>query len=417
MKLNTKLNRTYFINSFIIFILAVIAIYFITNDLIKSEVDEQLGISKKEVIKRIEAGSIINFPPFIIVSEVPQIISSEQVFKDTALFSRKNEEGEPYRELICYQQVNNKNYQIIVRSSLVEKNDLFTTMASVLSILLAALIVLLIYINQKTTKEILRPFYNNLEKLRVFSLKSNAELRLEKSNINEFAELNIVLTNLAERANKEYNLLKEFTEDVNHELQTPVAVMKSKLELLLQNEKLGSNSLELIKIVQKNLERLTRANRSLILLSILENKDFFESKEIDLSDEIKKVMEVYEDFALSQNISIEKKLKSGEILIVNESLLNILLSNLISNSIKHNRLEGKIKIDMFNGSLIIQNSGSEKIKNSNNLFERFFKSTRNTESLGLGLAIAQKICELYNYRLKYDFNNGMHNFTLDFSNT
>jgi signal transduction histidine kinase len=414
MKLNSKLNRTYFINSFIIFILAVISIFFITNHLIKSEVDEQLKISKKEIIRRIAEGSYINFPPFIIVTEIPRFISSKQIIKDTSLNSRKRDEDEPFRELICYENINNKNYQIIVRTSLVEKDDLFTTIVIVLSILLGALIALLIYINQKTTKEILKPFYNNMNKLRVFSLRFNDRLNLDKSEINEFTELNIVLEDLIERTSKEYNLLKEFTEDVNHELQTPIAVIKSKLELLLQNEQYDYNSLELIKIIQKNLERLIRINRSIILLSKLENKDFFESKELNLTEEIKKVLETYKDFAEAQEITLETKISSNKFLNINESLLNILLSNLISNSIKHNSRNGKTKIELQNDSLLIQNTGNGKIDHPEKLFERFFKSSKSTESLGLGLAIVHKICELYNYQIRYEFVEGMHTFLLIF---
>lgn len=414
MKLNTKIVKTYLINSAVVFILVVITIILVTNYLIKTEIDEQLESSRNIIISNLKDGIDVNFPPLIQITGTNEKAGSKFIIKDTTVYSPSEKENEPYRELSSIENVNGKNYKIVIRTSLVEKEDLFASIAIILSFLSGALILILIILNQKTTRDILKPFYYNLNQLNKFSIKNSENLDLQISKIDEFSELNTALLELTKKAKKEYKLLKEFTEDVNHELQTPIAVIKSKLELLLQNEKLDESTLNTIQIIHKNIDRLTKTNKSIVLLSKLENKNFFESKNISLREELLKVLENYKDFAASKNIIIESEMHSGLDINMNEQLLNILLSNLISNSIRHNIENGKVEIILHDNEVTIRNSGKEKIKNPEKIFERFFKQSKNMDSLGLGLAIVKKICELYNINVDYFFDAGKHNFQLVF---
>ncbi len=415
MKLNTKIAKTYLINSAVVFILVVITIFLVTNYLIKTEIDEQLESSKNIIISNLKEGIDVNFPPLIRITETNEKADNKSIIKDTTIYSSSEEENEPYRELSSIENVNGKNYKIIIRTSLVEKEDLFASIAIILSFLLGALILILIILNQKTTRDILKPFYYNLNQLNKFSLRNSENLNLQKSKIDEFTELNNALIDLTKKARTEYNLLKEFTEDVNHELQTPIAVIKSKLELLLQNEKLDEPTLNTIQIIHKNIDRLTKTNKSIVLLSKLENKNFFDSKKVNVKNELLKVLDNYNDFASSKNILIECDLNSEIEINTNEQLLNILLSNLISNSIKHNFENGEVVITLINNELIIRNTGKEIIQNNEQIFDRFFKHSKSMDSLGLGLAIVKKICELYSFQVRYSFLDEMHNFKIIFS--
>ncbi|MGA9327345.1 MAG: ATP-binding protein, partial [Salegentibacter sp.] len=61
----------------------------------------------------------------------------------------------------------------------------------------------------------------------------------------------------------------------------------------------------------------------------------------------------------------------------------------------------------------VRNSGEKAIENSADLFNRFSKGER-SPGTGLGLAIVKKICELYGYRLSYNFSDQNHCFSIDF---
>ena len=72
-----------------------------------------------------------------------------------------------------------------------------------------------------------------------------------------------------------YVNLKKFTSHTTHELQTPLAIATNKLELILEKGDLGDANAGSIADVLRIIERLTQLNKSLLLLSKIENKQNF----------------------------------------------------------------------------------------------------------------------------------------------
>jgi len=273
---------------------------------------------------------------------------------------------------------------------------------------------ILYFINRRTTKEIFKPFYENLNRLKNYSVKSGGGIELKKSDIDEFAELNNALNELSVKAGKEYQLLKEFTENLSHELQTPVSVVKTKLELMLQKEFTDQETIDYISKAYRNINKLDKLNKSLVLLSKLESKEFFDTSDVNLRKLVERVLDNFTDIAEARNIKITADISSEKQIKANETLLDILVSNLISNAVKHNYENGKIDIEMKEDVLKITNTGTAVELNSDEIFDRFKKKSNSNESTGLGLAIVKKICSLYNYQLQYFFKNNMHIMEIKF---
>lgn len=414
MKLLNKIAYYYLLNTAIIFLVALAVLYYAVNAAIISEANEQLRKTNREVKEQLKDGVRVNYHPFVEISEVDKIPGEYSKYGDTLVTYRGRRGRELFRQYVSYESIGGKQYKIITRSSLIEKEDLFYAILLLMVSILIVLLIVLFYVNRKAAKKIFKPFYENLKRLDLFSLQKDTELMLEKSSISEFEELNMSLTGLSQKAKKEYKLLKEFTEDLSHELQTPVAVIKSKLELMLQKEINDSETEDYIQTLYQNINKLDKLNRTLLLLTKLESKDFFPSKEINLKESIAKSIEVYSDSASQKKLRLESDLSGNKICEMNEVLIDTLFGNLISNAIKHNNENGEIIIKLDVNVLTIQNTGDEPAYDPSLNFNRFARSSKSKDSTGLGLSVVKKICDLYDVKISYTFEKPYHKITLIF---
>lgn len=415
MKLINKISRYFLFSSILVFIIVSVGLYFVIENTITEETNEQLISISKKARQELKNGKAISFSPFLEIISTDQVIDKIE-FKDILIKSNEEDDGEPFRQLTTFANMNGKNYKIIVRISLIEKEDMFF---SILTLTLTAIFffILILYLTNKTiSKNILKDFYDTLKKLKNFSLKSDEELQLTGSGIEEFDQLNKSLLFLAKRAKSEYRSLKEFSEEMNHEIQTPIAVIKSKLEILLQSSNLDEDNLSLLDSAIRNLSKFERINKSILLLNKLEHKDLFESAEINLAEEIQNVVTDFTDSIVSKNLTMNVLVEHGVVIKANQSLMSILLSNLLSNAIKHNFQDGTINIELKETELIISNTGQIPKGNTEKFFARFYKESASTESVGLGLTIVKKICDLYRIEIRNNFSDNLHSVMLKFNN-
>lgn len=413
MKLINKISYNFIIFSFFILILFSLAVYFIIEQTIVNEADEQLLKTYQEVAKEVIAGKEINFKPFIELKEVSDSTIALG-FQNIIIKSKVEEnEFEPFREYSANININGKKHLLIVRSSIIEKDEMLFSIILATIIMFFIFLLVLIFINKFTSQKVLRDFYETLDRLEDFSIADSQPLYLGNSNIEEFNKLNEVINNLSEKALKEYKNLKEFTEETNHEIQTPIAVIKAKLDILLQNERFNENEINAFKVVLSNLNRLERINKSLLFLNKLDNDFSYKSSEHNLETEIDNILDSLSESISEKNISISKKYNYKITLTINSTLLNVLLNNLISNSIKHNYTNGSIEIKIDKESFTISNSGMPLKEKPDKMFERFKKGSNIAESTGLGLTIVKRICNYYDYKVTYSYNE-LHQITIKF---
>jgi len=217
---------------------------------------------------------------------------------------------------------------------------------------------------------------------------------------------------MSSRVKNEYQNLKTFTENASHEMMTPIAVITSKLDTLIQDETLSANQYAQINDIYAATNRLARLNQSLLLLVKIENDLVQDSAVLNLKEVILEKLHQFNELIQNKHINVIYTLEEKEI-NASKYLVDILINNLFSNAIKHNSTYGSIRINLTGNQLLFQNTGDKDPLNPGEIFERFQKS-KTSEGTGLGLTIAKNICSQYNFKLNYYFEEPLHTFQIVF---
>ncbi len=210
-----------------------------------------------------------------------------------------------------------------------------------------------------------------------------------------------------------YKTQKEFTENASHELQTPLAIIKNKLDLLLQKEALTDRQYDIIEEANRALTRITRVNKNLLLLARIENHQFDENEAISMSTLVEQCTTQLAEHFDHKSISILPEIGNHVIADGNKTLIEILLNNLLINAIRHNQQNGTVKISLNQGGITIANSGHSPLDHSA-IFKRFAKTSTESAGSGLGLAIIQQICHRHQWTVHYQFEQDYHIFSVRF---
>lgn len=410
MKLINKINQRYLVFSALIMIFLGLGIIISVRLIINEETDEKLEHTGKTIAQQIEKeNKLISLEPYISVKTI-NYKDDSKYFSDTVFFDG-DKEGEKFRELILVENIHNKTYQIVIRESVVESDDLIEGISLVILVALVLLLLSLFLINRKISKSVWSTFYINLKKLKHFSLIELTPFEPEKSSILEFKELNEVIKTLTEKVIHDYGVLKQFSEDASHELQTPLAVIRAKIESLLNGNQLNSVQSEKIQAISNSVNKLSRINNGLLLLTKIDNNQFTQFELLSIHQMIIEKIEYFKELAELKGKEINYSCKSEWNIQGNKNLLDILINNLLSNAINYGGSSGKIDIDLEYNKLIIKNPGDEAIINRFKMFERFNKES-DSGSVGLGLAISKHICNVHKLFIEYSFEKGAHVFTV-----
>ena len=415
MKLLSKLNTRYISFSLSVMLLSGILIYLAISAVVNTQLDEKLNdISGRISQKLSEGGKVDWLKPFVSVTEI-SITPESITFSDTLILNRNENELEEYRQLTVIKKISESYYQIVVRESKLESEDLIGTLAGITILSILFLTGSLIVVNRKVAKSIWKPFYKNLKTIEGFSLLNNSPLLLQRTGITEFDALNDILSNLTGQIMTDFQSVKQFSEDASHEIQTPLAIISAKMENILNDPELTETQLGTIRAVISAVHRLSRLNKELLLLTKIENNQFIASETISLEKIIREKLAEFQEIIELQEIKIELQCIGDLIIESNPILAELLINNLISNSINHNIAGGLIRIVQRANSLEICNTGSAEISNPERLFSRFYKENPSSKSVGLGLAIVHKICEVQKWNITYRLTDALHCFRVDFT--
>jgi signal transduction histidine kinase len=209
-----------------------------------------------------------------------------------------------------------------------------------------------------------------------------------------------------------YQSNKQFTQNTAHELQTPLAIIKGHAELLLQAPSLDEKEAKAIGAILQNINRLSRINTTLILLSKIEHGRFADEQLVCLNEIVEATLDHFSDAIDLQKIKIEKLYAADFTVNMSTTLAEILMANLLQNAIRHNLSEGYIKIEINKKELKISNPGKPLATAPENLFTRFYRESKKEESLGLGLSIVKMIAEQSRLEVGYAFGDGVHTVSI-----
>ncbi len=391
-------------------LLSTIALYFYVRNLLESEIEEELYSTKARIENSLKNDTILYaLPPVIEIKRTANI--GIEKLKDTIIYDPSQNEMEEFRELATYSEINGTYYSIKVRALVVETRNIL--MAIILSyfIIIFFVFVFLFYFNKAGNQKLWLPFFTNLGEIKQFSLESEKPIHLVDSSILEFSELNTVILTLTQKVNADYRNLKQFTEDVSHELQTPLAIIQAKIENIINSNNLNATQYEHLTSIQKDIQRLTQLNKRLSLLTKLENRQFTNPEELYLNSVIKERIDNFKELFSTKIELVEQ----GQVrLKMDPYLLDILCDNLISNALRHSVASCSVKVTIDPNGITVMNPGDEALRHPEKLFTRFYGEAISKKSMGLGLAIVQKICDLYRFLPTYTFEDKQHIFKIRF---
>lgn len=422
MRLLQRSLISYIIYSVVIVLIAIPVFYLIINKMFLNDVDEALRHSERRLVHQLKKGTeetILkwNSPDGnIVISPVSRLYEKMEI-RTIRLNDTLTHTKEDFRQLSSTALIHGKPYLLVLRMSLVDSEDLsqgiITTQIILLIVLLAGLILLTLW----QSKKVWKPFYTTLDQLRQFELDKHPAVHLNKTNIREFDELNKAIIQLTDRNNHVYIQQKEFTANAAHELQTPLAAMQAKLELMMQEKNLSEDQVKHIQSLSHSVTRMTRLNKGLLLLAKIENNQFRDVQQIDTGMIIKRVIQQSTSHIQMKHLQVVESYRPT-IIHSNPDLTDILITNLINNAILHTPAGGNMEITSGNGKVEIRNSGKPLPFPAENLFYRFQKGNhpKASEGNGLGLAIAKQICNTCHFDIAYRYEDGYHVFTLRFQN-
>ncbi|MBP9140810.1 MAG: HAMP domain-containing histidine kinase [Chitinophagales bacterium] len=392
---------------------------------IKDSIDEGLENYKRLIIQNASQDSTIleqhafdeNF--FSIQKRSKkQAFSIRDRYIDTLLYMQddddKETEAEPVRMLITAFELKGQYYELKVANSMVEEDDLIESLLHDTIWLYVSLIIGIILINNFVLKKLWKPFYALLNQLKNFRLGKTQALPSVKTKTKEFTDLQNVVNVLLQHTTQTYEQQKQFIGNASHELQTPLAIATNKLELLIEKGDLQNEQAENIAEVMGIIERLVRLNKSLLLLTKIENKQFLDNQTVSLNEIVRKNVSDLEEIALFKNVKFYVNETAQLSVQMDASLANVIISNLLRNAIFHNIPNGSVTLLITDKAVKISNTGSGQMLDKNLTFTRFYKPNNQTSGTGLGLAIVKAISDAYNFKVSYSFENSQHCFQIFF---
>ncbi|NBC09437.1 MAG: hypothetical protein GVY26_19780 [Bacteroidetes bacterium] len=343
-------------------------------------------------------------------------IDTSYRFSDTlGAHPYRDGELENYRKIERVKAIDSSYYRISITDVFIESDDIYEVVVEIMWRLFLILGVSMLVASFLLTRWLLAPFQRILNGIRRFDLRQQPSISLPKTTTKEFRQLNAFVTAMAEKARRDFASVKEFSENASHEMQTPLSVARGKLELLTETEPLNEEQLRLINDTQQSLRRLSKLGNALLLLTKIENQEFQPREPIDFSKVVNQCLDNFEELAMLRGLPLKRGIKPGVQLSIEPALADVLVSNLVRNAIRHNIEDGQIEVALDDRQLCIRNTGDPPSVPPQELFERFQKSQQSEQSLGLGLAIVQKVCEANQFGVSYRYEAGWHEISVIFS--
>ena len=416
MRLLTK-TTLYFLIAMVVLLTAG-GIYFFRQFSLEMDLqtDQELLLDEGQWIRNLklraeEGSTFVLRTPEILIYPVDDVPVMYPKITQAYGFSARQNIKVPYRQLSHVVDINGIVYQVTIRKSQEQKPVFLANITNIILLVFAGMLLITLLVNWFISKSIWKPFKRSLEKIRGAELQKMEAIHFEKTGITEFNELNASLNEMTGKIYGDYVNMKEFTENAAHEMQTPLAVVQSKIELLLQDATLTEEQALNMEQASHSLKRLSNLNQSLLLLAKIENSQFETQQTINLADTVNKYLQLFKEMSMDKNIDVVYKNAVPFMANLHPLLADSLISNLVGNAIKYNYPGGKMDITVNGNAISISNTSHQPAITPEQLFRRFKKSTVPDEmSNGLGLAIVKKICDSNGLRIEYEYRNEMHRF-------
>jgi len=418
MRLLTK-TTLYFLAALVpLLIAAGIFLYVQFSKELNGRMDQELVTEEIQWIRYLQSQAdqgitFILSTPEISINPVNAEVTKYPLFETITGFDANENRQLPFRQLTHVTEIRGIPYLISIRRSQEQRTVLVANITRSMLFVFLSLLIVTIIINWLISRSVWKPFKQSLNSISNTDLQKLEAIHFEATGIKEFNELNASLNEMVRKIYRDYINMKEFTENAAHEMQTPVAIVQGKLELLLQDENLKDEQVDSLMQASEALTRLSKLNQSLLLLTKIENKQYESTERINLGDITKKYLRLFDEHIKNLDLKVETKFTEEWPVNIHPFLADSLISNLIGNAIKYNYRGGEIAIEIRMNYFSVSNTSSVPPIDPELIFKRFNKTkVENSTSTGLGLAIVKKICDSNNLSIHYNATDPVHNFII-----
>ncbi|MBO9203765.1 MULTISPECIES: sensor histidine kinase [Niastella] len=418
MKLFTQYNRINIAASIIVFVVGSVVFYFVLRAVLLKQLDESLHTEQTEIVSYVQMHNKLPEVVNAYNQQITYVVTHEPV-SGTNYYSDKTREGdgiemEWMRKLVFGITVAGKNYRVTVTKSQVETEDLLQMVIIVGAGMIALILLAGYVINRMVIKRLWKPFYKTVAEVEQYQLAKQQALQLSVSGVSEFDLLNQQLTKMTDRAQQDYLVVKEFSANAAHEMQTPLAVIRTNTEALMQDEYVLQQHDKSIQTICQSVNRLTRLNHDLLLLARIENNQFPRQQKIELDKIIQQKTTELAELLASKKLRYQGYLEPVQI-SCNPHLAEVIVNNLLSNAIRYNKEDGIIKIALTPQQMIVSNTSLLPALEKDKISQRFYRHPdTKADGNGLGLSIVKQVCTVTGFTLQYDYQQGLHIFSITF---
>jgi signal transduction histidine kinase len=414
MKLFTRYSRINVLATIAIFLVASVAFYFSLRYVFLKQIDEDLEIEENEITAYVQKYNRLpeNFPVTDqVISFSPADQNIKRQFARVKMVDKEDRREGKYRQLIFGVKAGGQWYKASVFKLLEGSDNLLRSILLISFSTILAILIVSFIINRVVLKKIWKPFYQSLNAVRNFRISKEQALLLPETKIDEFRFMNQTLEGITKTSQLEYLSLKTFSENASHEIQTPIAIIRTKLDLLIQDEQLTESRGKILQSTYNAIEKLSRLNQSLLLLAKIGNRQFEEVEVVDVKKMIGEKLLDFQEIWDSQSIDLHTSLETSSVKM-NKELADILLNNLLSNATRYNCPGGSITIRLNQQQLSITNTSREPALDTAQIFHRFYKPSSGNQHNGLGLSIIKQITDASGFLPSYAYQNNEHTFTV-----
>lgn len=414
MKLLTRTTVTYVSVTIAVFALGSWLFYSFLNDLVLEEATESLEMKKEMIIEILETDSVITETPLADDVKITASVPFKEYMSDTMMYDSLMGETLPFRVIHFPVEMNDDIFRVSIRKPLLESDDLQEGMISSFLIVLGVLIGILVLFIWIASGRIWKPFFTSLEQLNNFRPGAGKPVELPQTRVKEFNELNSAIEKMTSNTESSFQSLKSFSENAAHEIQTPLAVIQSTTEVLLQDDKLTEEQHKTISHLSSTTARLSNIVSTLLLLTRIENKQFQQEIPINFSEVVSGKMELFSELFEQRGIKLTVHINPDVYVKLHRVLAEILVSNLLVNAVKHTDAGGTATVMLSQSEFCVKNSGWPLKGDSSRIFERFYKEDQSDQSTGLGLSLVKMATDVAGLAIAYTYAEGNHSFSVRF---
>lgn len=422
MKLISRFILVYLVVTMIVLGIAGVISYFIIMDELNNELKWRFMGRIERVTYLLEKGKDFNSRRVhgrddnLIVKKLSFPVEPSVEVKDTMVWHERLQRMEPNLKVTAYRSVNDTTYYISTYGALIESEDITEAVVQILLWIMGMMVIGAVGVGFIVSGRLFKPFRQTLTKIQNFKLRDKKPITAEKTNISEFDDLNRFVEGMTRKIIADYKNLKEFAENASHELQTPLAIAHGKLELLTETN-LTPEQYRYVEATLRTIRKLSRLSESLALLTKIENHEFTDSADVNITELIKDSIRSFSELIKLNGLDVSIDLSEDVIVRMHPVLADFMWTNLFQNAIKHNIDNGSINIVLSPSSLRISNTGKPLTIQTESLFERFKKADQNSDSIGLGLSIIKHISDQNGFHTTYCYEDNWHSLEVRFLNS